>query len=33
MTRAQRLTFFLIALLAIGTFLFGVLVLAGALKH
>jgi len=33
MSRAHRVFFFLIALLAIGTFLFGVLVLAGALKH
>ena len=33
MSRIHRIILFLIAVLAIGTFLFGVLVLAGALKH
>jgi hypothetical protein len=33
MRRSHRLIFFLIALLAFGTFLFGLLVLAGGLRR
>jgi hypothetical protein len=33
MRRSHRIVFFLIALLAIGTFLFGLLVLAGGLRR
>jgi hypothetical protein len=32
MTRTQRIIFFLIAVLALGTFIFGILQLAGARK-